>query len=349
MHAAVLRDHAFHLETLPTPEPGPGQVLVKVRACGICGSDMHFFKHAQHIVEQARKLGAPTAELERGLATGLVLGHEFVGEVVGVGPGAGQMLQPGDRVCSMPFVLKDNAPALLGSTPETPGAYAEYLILSEALCLKVDESIPDQAAALTEPLGIAMHAVNKAEMKAGDVAVVVGCGAIGLAITAVLRMRGVPTIVAADLSPRRRELASVMGATHTVDARQASSITRASELAPGARLVIFENTGAPGMLGRLILEAPQNARVVVSGIAPGEESFIPMVAIMKELSISFIIYYTPQEFADALAAIRDGHLDWKPLVTAVVGLDKVGDAFRALEDPEAHAKILIDPWQRGGL
>ena len=350
MQAAVLRNHAFHLESVPTPVPGPGQVLVKVHACGICGSDMHFFRHADHIVEQAKKLGAPTADLERGLATGLVLGHEFVGEITAFGPGGGQTLKLGDRVCSMPFVLKEAGPALLGSTPETPGAYAEYLVLSEALCLKVDDSIPSEAAALTEPLGIAVHAVNKAEMKAGDVAVVVGCGAIGLAITAVLKMRGVvTTIIASDLSPRRRALATAMGATETVNGKDASPIARAAALAPGARVVIFENTGAPGMLGRLVIEAPQNARIVVSGIAPGEESFIPMVAIMKELSLQFIIYYSPEEFAEALAAIRDGQLNWKLLVTATVGLDSVGAAFKALEDPESHAKILIDPRKMGGL
>ena len=349
MRAAVLRDHAFHVESLPTPEPGPGQVLVKVRACGICGSDLHFFKHADHIVELAKKLGVSTADMERGLATGLVLGHEFVGEVVAIGPGAGQSLSVGDRVCSMPFVLKATGPALLGSTPETPGAYAEYLVLSEALCLKVDPSIPDEAAALTEPLGIAVHAVNKAEMKPGDVAVVVGCGAIGLAITAVLRMRGLQTIVASDLSPRRRALATTMGATAVVDGRDTSPLARAVVMAPGARLVVFENTGAPGMLGRLVNEAPQNTRIVVSGIAPGDESFIPMVAIMKELSMAFIIYYSPDEFAEALEAIRDGKLDWKPLVTATVGLDAVGAAFQALQDPETHAKILIDPWRTGGM
>jgi 2-desacetyl-2-hydroxyethyl bacteriochlorophyllide A dehydrogenase len=343
MRAAVFKDHRFDVAELPTPQPGPGQVLVKVRACGICGSDLHFAKHADHIVEQARKLGAPTAELERGLTTGLVLGHEFVGEIVDFGPETSQTLQRGDRVCSMPFVLKEAGPALLGSTPETPGAYAEYLVLSEALCLKVDNSIPDEAAALVEPLGIAVHAVNKAAMQAGDVAVVVGCGPIGLAITAVLKMRGVHTIVASDLSPRRRDLAQTMGATQVINGREASAVLTAAAAAPGARMVVFENTGAPGMLGRLVLEAPQNARIVVSGIAAGDESFIPMVAIMKELQLSFIIYYSPQEFAEALAAIRDGKLNWQPLVTGTIGLDEVNAAFKSLEDPEVHAKILIDP------
>lgn len=350
MRAAVLRDRRFLVEEVAMPAPGAGEVLVKVRACGICGSDLHFFKHAHHMVEQAKKLGAPTEELERGLRTGLVLGHEFVGEIVAFGPGTARTLAIGDRVCSMPFVLRGAAPALLGSNPETPGAYAEYMVLSEALLVKVDESVPDEAAALTEPLGIAMHAVGKAALQDGDVAVVMGCGPIGLAITAALKMRGVRHIIATDLSPKRRALALQMGASEALDGRaQPSAVTAAAALAGGTGLVVFENTGAPGMLSRLVLEAPAKSRLVISGIAPGEETFHHMVAIIKELQFSFVIYYTPEEFAAALKAIADGRFDWRPLVTGIVGLDDVAGAFKALEDPETHAKILIDPQHRGGL
>ncbi len=351
MRAAVLRDRRFAVEELPTPVPGPGEVLVKVRACGICGSDLHFFRHAHALVEQARKLGAPTEELERGLRTGLVLGHEFVGEIVAFGPGAGKgAFAVGDRVCSMPFVLRGAAPVLIGSSPEALGAYAEHMLLSEALLVKVDPSVPDEAAALTEPLGIAIHAVNKAALQGSDVAVVVGCGPIGLAITAVLKMRGVRHIVATDLSPRRRELAQTMGATLVLDgAAQPGAVAQAAALAGGAGLVIFENTGAHGMLSRLVLEAPPKSRLVVSGIAPGEESFHQMVAVLKELQFSFIVYYTPEEFASALEAIAERRFDWRPLVTGITGLDGVEAAFKALEDPEVHAKILIDPQRPGGL
>lgn len=345
MRAAILRNHQFQVEELATPQPGPGQVLVKVRACGICGSDLHIFKHADHMVEQARKLGMPALDLERGVLTGLVLGHEFVGEIVEFGPDTTKALKVGDRVCSMPFVLKDAGPALLGSSPDTSGAYAEYIVLTEALCLKVDDTIPDQAAAFTEPLGIGIHAVNKAALQTDDVAVVIGCGPIGLAITAVLKMRGVKHIYASDLSSSRCKLAKTMGATQVVNARVASAVTTAALEFPSDRLVIFENTGAPGMLGRLIVEAPQNARIVVSGIAAGEESVMPMIAIMKELQISFIIYYTADEFAEALAAIRDGKLEWRALVAGTVDLEEVNGAFEMLGNSDVPGKILILPHQ----
>jgi len=344
MRASILKDQEFTVQTIERPEPGPGEVLIKVRACGICGSDLHVFKHQKDTIEKAKSLGLEIGEMERAHEQGVVLGHEFVGEVVEFGPNTERQLSPGDRVVSMPFVIKDGAPVLIGSTPETTGAYAEYMTLTEAMLLKVDETIPTEAAAFVEPLGIAVHAVNKAALVDDAIAVVVGGGPIGLAITAVLKSRGVQTILASDLSPKRRDLLAKMGATQVVDGGKVNVVDTANETASGRPMYIFENTGAPGMLDKLVLDAPQNAVLVVTGIAPSDEKFFPMIAIAKELSMKFVIYYTQDEFAEALALIRDGHLDWKALHTGTVGLDNISQAFVDLSDPERHAKIIIDPW-----
>lgn len=344
MRATVTRKGRFYVDERPIPEPGAGDVLVKVRVCGICGSDLHYVKHIDHIVERVRRLGQPTADLERGINDGVVLGHEFVCEIVDFGPQTQRTLKPGDRVCSMPFLLRDGAPSLIGASPDTGGAYAQYMLLTEAMLLRVDEEIPDEAAALVEPVGIAVHAVNKAHIGSDDVAVIVGCGPIGLALIAVLKARGVRRIVASDLSPKRRELAGAMGADVVVDARAESVVSRAAAAAPAASMVIFENTGAPGMLGKLVVEAPQNARIVVTGIPADEESFLPALSIMREHAFIFVIYYTADEFAEALDLVRRGAVDWRPLITGKVGLDGVAQAFTDLADPERHAKILIDPW-----
>jgi len=343
MRAAVMRGDRFAVETRPDPTPGPGEVVVKVKACGICGSDLHYFHHAPDIIAMAAKLGAPTEEMHRTLDAGPILGHEFVCEVVDFGPDTVRTIARGARVCSVPFVLKNGAPVLIGSNPETPGAYAEYMTLTEALLVPVAEDTPTEAAALTEPVGIAVHAVNKAKLAPGETAIVVGCGPIGLAVIAVLKARGVRAIIASDLSPKRRELAGAMGATTVVDSRAESVIAAAAAVVPGAPTVIFENTGARGMLNQLVLEAPQNARILVTGIPPGEESFIPMLAITKEIAMQFVIYYTPEEFAEALHLIQSEAVDWRPLITGTVGLSGVTRAFKDLEDPERHAKILIDP------
>lgn len=343
MRAAVVRNGGFVVEDRPDPTPGPGDVLVRVKRCGICGSDLHYVHHARDIIALAASLGAPTDEMERTLAGGPVLGHEFVCEIVDFGPETARTLKRGDTVCSMPFVLRSGAPVLIGSTLDVPGAYAEYMTLTEALLLPVSPDVEDDAAALTEPVGIAVHAVGKAGIGVDDVAVIVGCGPIGLAVIAVLKSRGVRRIVASDLSPRRRELAGLMGAEAVVDAARDSVFAKAAAAYPGARTIVFENTGARGMIHRVVLEAPQNARVVVTGIPPAEESFVPMAAIMKEIQLFFVIYYTPAEFAEALGLVSSGAIPTQLFVTGLVGLDDVSQAFRDLQDPERHAKILIDP------
>lgn len=344
MRAAVMRGDRFVVEERPMPEPGPGNVLVRVRACGICGSDLHYFHHIDKMIERVRDLGAPTVEMERTVREGPVLGHEFVCEVVDFGAETERRLPVGARVASMPFVIKNGTSVLVGSNPETPGAYAEFMVLTESLLLNVPDEVPDEAAALVEPVGIAVHAVNNAQLNGDETAVVVGCGPIGLAVAAVLKARGFRHIVASDLSPKRRELAGQLGATVVVDAAKESVVARAQSLAPGATLVIFENTGAPGMLHQTVLEAPAGTQIVVTGIAAGDESFIPMVAISKELLFRFVIYYSAAEFAQALELIRSGQINWRPLITGRVGLEGVTQAFADLSDPELHAKILIDPW-----
>jgi (R,R)-butanediol dehydrogenase/meso-butanediol dehydrogenase/diacetyl reductase len=345
MRAAVMRGDRFVVEERAVPTPAAGDVLVKVRACGICGSDLHYFKHAPEIIALAEGLGAPTEAMRRTLREGPVLGHEFVCEVAAFGPETKGDLPLGARVVSRPFLMRDGAPVLIGSSPEAPGAYAEFMLLSEDLLLPAAGAAPDEALALVEPLGIALHAIHKAALRADDGIAIVGCGPIGLALIAALRARGFERIAASDLSAKRRVLARELGAAEVVDGLRESVVAVATR--HGApRLVVFENTGAPRMLSRLVLEAPQGARLVVAGIPAGEESFLPMIAITKELSFEFVIYYTQEEFADALAMMERGTLDWRKLVTGKVGLDGVTQAFRDLADPEAHAKILIDPWMR---
>lgn len=340
MRAVVLRDSALAVEERPMPEPASGDVLIRTRLCGICGSDLHLAKHGAEIAKIGEELGAPPQDLSRGM----VLGHEFIGEIVGFGADTAQTLSVGDRVVSVPFLLRNGAPVSIGASLDVSGAYAEYFLASEILLMKVPDSVPDEAAALVEPLAIAVHAVAKSPLS-GDshAAVIMGCGPIGLAVAAVLKARGVATIIASDFSPKRRELAAAMGATLALDPRERPAFATVAEAAPGKPVAIFDCTGAKGVLARTIKEAPQGAHITVAGIAPGEESFSPMIAIAKEIGLQFVVYYTPEEFAEALAMIAEGKLNWQPLVTGKVSLDEVAAAFVALEDPEAHAKILIDP------
>ena len=343
MRSAVLRAQTFTVEDRPTPQPGSGEVLLKTRLCGICGSDLHLFKHAAEIASLAEGFGAPKQDLSRGL----VLGHEYVGEIVAFGPDTQQALKLGDRVCSVPFLLKDGAPQPIGSNVEIDGAYAEYFLGSEALLLKIPDGVSDAAAALVEPLGIGVHAVAKSMLYGTDkTCVILGCGPIGLAIAAVLRMKGIKTIIASDFSPKRRTLAIAMGATQATHPKEQSPF---AGLPADQPVIVFDCTGVRGVLAQTIVEVPARSQIVMAGIPQGEESFMPMLAISKELNFQFVLYYAPEEFAEALQAISDGKLDWKPLVTGTVGLDGIAGAFKALEDPETHAKIMIDPWSDARL
>jgi threonine dehydrogenase-like Zn-dependent dehydrogenase len=346
MRAAVLRDGRFSVEDRAPPEPGPGQVLLRTRLCGICGSDLHLAKHLDEIIAAGVEMGVPAPDL----TGGLVLGHEFVGEVAAFGPETARTLAIGDRVISVPFLLDNGVPRPIGASPEADGAYAQYMLASEALLLKLPEAVSDEAAALVEPFAIGVHAVNKAGVAPADAAaLILGCGPIGLAVANVLKMHGVGTIIASDFSPGRRALVTRLGATRAVDPRETDPYALAAELAPGRPLVIYDCTGAPGVLGRIVKAAPLGARIVVAGIAPGDQAISPMLAISKELMLQFVVYYTPEEFAQTLGWIAEGRLDWRPLVTGRVGLEGVSDAFTALADPERHAKIVIDPWHGGAL
>lgn len=340
MRAVVAREGALSVEERPELEPGPGEVLASVLACGICGSDLHYLKHCRHTLELARSLGAPTTEMERAIQQGVVLGHEFVARIEDFGPATQRTLRRGDRVCSVPFVSRGSTPVLLGSNPETPGAYAERIVLNETTLLRVDDALADDVAAGVEPVAIAVHAVAMSQLAAEDRAVVIGCGPIGLAVVAVLRARGVREIVASDPSRFRRELAGALGASAVVDPTRASVFAGATN---GARCLVFENSGASGMLDRVVLEAPPGARVVVTGIAAGHERFLPMLAITKELSFQFVIYYSPREFAEAHELLRSGAIDWSALVTRRVGFGGVAHAFDDLAGAEREAKIVVDP------
>ena len=343
MRAAVLREQVFSVEERATPMPGPGQVLLKTRLCGICGSDLHLFKHGAEVAKLGEDLGAPKQDLARGL----ILGHEFVGEIAAFGPDTAKTLQVGDRVVSVPFLIENGAPLPIGASIDGGGAYGEYFLASEMLLLKVPDDVPDAAAALVEPLAIAVHAVAKS-MLVGDShpCVILGCGPIGLAVAAVLEMNGVTTIIASDFSPKRRALADTIGATRSVDSRLTSPFADFPATQP---VVVFDCTGAKGVLARTMRDVPTGSQIVVAGIAPGEETIQPMLAISKEIALQFVLYYKPEEFAEALQAVADGKLDWQPLVTGTVGLDAIPQAFAALEDPETHAKIMIDPWSNAAL
>jgi threonine dehydrogenase-like Zn-dependent dehydrogenase len=192
-------------------------------------------------------------------------------------------------------------------------------------------------ASLTEPMAVGMHAVNKSSIQRGEAALVIGSGPIGLAIIAALRLRGVESIVAADYSPKRRELATKMGAHRTVDPAEGSPF---DDVKPS---VVFEAVGVPGIINDVMRRAPMGTRVVVAGVSMEPDTLVPLFGIAKEVNLQFVNAYDAGEFAESLRAIAEGEIDVAPLITGEVGLDGVGAAFDDLANPDAHCKILVTP------
>jgi len=340
-----MRNRALVVDEVPVPDLQPGQIRAAVTACGICGSDLHALAHADAMVEMSQLTAAPDDPMSPRImdpACDVVMGHEFCGEVVELGPNTGNA-QVGDLVVSMPIVFDTGGIHPLGYSNDYPGGYAEQLVLADALTLRVPNGLDAERAALTEPMAVGLHAVNRSAITQRHAAVVLGCGPVGLAVIAALRAAGCEVIVAADFSPRRRQLAVAMGATEVVDPRDEPAVAAWRRVDGRRSLVIFEAVGVPGMLDQALIDAPRLAQILVVGVCMQPDTIRPMVAVGKELNLQFVLGYDPVEFGETLRRIAEGELDVAPLITGRVDLDGVPGAFEALADPEAHAKILVVP------
>jgi threonine dehydrogenase-like Zn-dependent dehydrogenase len=332
-----MRDQKLVVTEVPDPVPGPGEVLVETIACGICGSDLHALKHGDQMRDIAAASGFPSQ-----MDGDVVMGHEFSARVVELGPGAAGV-DVGDVVVSIPMVLTQEGPTAVGYSIKYPGGYAERMVLSPPFCVKVPEGLDPRHAALTEPMAVGVHAANKANMQPGEGAIVLGCGPIGLATIAGLRLNGVETIIAADFSPARRKLATHMGATVVTDPRETTAFDAWTEAAGARTPVIFEAIGVKGMLDEIMLWAPRNARIIIAGVCMEPDTIRPLIAVGKEISLHFVLGYDPMEFRNTLGYIASKEIDVGPLITGEVGIDGVPQAFEDLGDPETHAKILVEP------
>jgi threonine dehydrogenase-like Zn-dependent dehydrogenase len=378
MRAVVCSNAELEVVERPEPVPGQGQVRIEVLRCGICGSDLHARHGCDAWAEMAARAGYHRfARSEQKI----VFGHEFCGEVAEHGPRCRKGSPTGTRVVALPLLRGSQGVDTVGLSVHAPGAYAEQMLVQESLMMPVPNGLGSDVAALTEPMAVAWHAVRRGEVGKRTVAIVIGCGPIGLAVILLLKAKGVRTVVASDYSPARRALAGACGADVVLDPAHDSPLTAvqrrgqladvpsALELAVATREklerlpfgwwhawrlgealgaapkhpVIFECVGMPGVIETVIDGAPLFSRVVVVGVCVGVDQITPAMAINKEIDLRFVLGYTPLEFRDTLHMLAEGDVDPRPLITGMVGLDGVEDAFTALGSPDLHAKILIDP------
>lgn len=331
----VLNIHGVNdvrLDPVEPPRPGDKDVVIKVKACGICGSDLSYIK----IGGIHRKPGGVTP-----------IGHEAAGEIVAVGA-AVQGVKPGQRVVVNPMMT----PSYIGSGgPE--GAFTEELLVRDARVgdslLPIPDDLPWEIAALTEPLAVALHGVNRAQVKAGDKVVVFGCGPIGLGMVLWLVDRGITDVVALDLAPERRERAMALGARAVFDPTQEDLKAKLTELHGAARVfsreavgtdAFIDAAGAPNILSDVVRIAKYQSRMVVTAayMKPVELDLGAMLT--TEMTITAAVGY-PTEMPEVVAALPRLRDAAAPLISHRFPFPKIIEALGVAATP-ASAKVMID-------
>ena len=312
------------------PAARPGDVVVKVVAAGICGTDLHF-----------RKMGT---RFNRPMP----LGHEFAGEIVEVGSKV-VGFEVGDRVAYNSY----NSPADIGRGGEC-GGFSSHVVLREvdghvqSLC-RVPAQVSLEHAALVEPIAVGAHAVNRADPRPGESVAVFGVGPIGLGVVMALRWRGVDDIVAFDPSPLRRERAKALGARAVFDPRatppaQALSELRGSETLFGQTYprtdVYMEASGAAGLLSEIAGFCGKGSRIVTLAIHRQPLTLDGTKLMSKEISIIGSSGY-PSEFPQVMARLASGAVAPEAMITHRIPCSEFLDAFELADDPSGAAKVLL--------
>jgi (R,R)-butanediol dehydrogenase/meso-butanediol dehydrogenase/diacetyl reductase len=331
MQMAVLHGpDDLRLNDAQRPVAGPSDIVVKVRASGICGTDLHF-----------RHMGPRFPEP-------MPLGHEWAGEVIEAGPDV-KSYKAGDRVA----YNSNNSPADMGRGGEF-GGFANYVALREvdghvqSLC-KVPDNVSLDHAALVEPLSVAMHAVNRADPKPGETVTVFGVGPIGLGVVMALRLRGVEDIIAFDLSPLRRERAVALGARAAFDPRENVPAEILKELRGADKIwgidypktdIYFEVSGAPGLLSQIADFANKRSRIITVAMQRHPVTLDGTKLMSKEISIIGASGY-PTEFPEVMGKLASQALDPEAMITHRFPFSDFLHAFEVADNADGAAKVVL--------
>lgn len=325
----------------PDPEFADDEVLIRVAACGVCGSDVHGWDGST-----GRRVPP------------LIMGHEAAGVVEKVGSNVSRA-QPGDRVtfdstvycgvcayCRRGEVNLCNQRQVLGVSCgdyRRHGAFAEYLVAPERILYPVPDTLPLEHAALVEPVSIAVHAVRRAALKSGESTVVVGTGMIGLLIVQALRAAGAKSIVAVDIAPERLELAEQMGATATVDARSPDLLAALREHTGGGVDASFEAVGTTECVTAAIECVRKGGSVTLVGnVSPKVE--VPLQSIVTRELTLYGSCGSQGEYPKCIELMASGAIDVEPLITATAPLEEGPAWFERLYAREPGLmKVVLRP------
>jgi threonine dehydrogenase-like Zn-dependent dehydrogenase len=351
VRAAVLRGGVVETRVTDDPVPGEGQLLVRSLACGICASDLHFMDHPDADSDDDSGLSRYDADAD------VVMGHEYCAEVVDHGPGTERRWPIGARVSSLPVLLTADGVRVIGQSPEAPGGFGEYFLMTEAVTQPVTTDLPDELVAVADAIAVGWSYVRRAAVTPQEVPMVIGCGAIGLAAIASLRAAGVGPIVAVDFVPSRRETARAMGADVVIDPAEHSPYVGWREVALGspepihdimnvvamAGCVVFECVGIPGVLDSIVTGCERGTRIFSAGGPPDGEHLHTMTAKRKGLNIQFGGGPSITHWNEAFDEVCSGRLDVTPMVGRLIGLDDVPAALDDARDASGPARIVVVP------
>jgi (R,R)-butanediol dehydrogenase/meso-butanediol dehydrogenase/diacetyl reductase len=328
MRAAVTTGAGgFEVAELPDPAPGTDELVVRVAACGVCGSDI-----------KARPFMAP----------GTVMGHELGGDVVAVGANARDAgRQCGERVAVLPVVSCGECERcttgdvahcasvrFIGMGPDA-GGFAELAVVPARHAFPLPADLPPLAGALVEPFAVGYHGAVAAEIGVGDHVLVVGAGGVGLTTATWARVLGAARVTVADPDSKRRDAALSIGATDVL-----SSVGDAS---PGEYHAVIECVGKPELVEAGAAAVRPRGRIVISGASEQPFTVEPIGGLLNELTYRFSVAYRPSDFAAVIDAFATGTIDAARVVGPTVELERLGDAFEMVRTASAVGRVLVVP------
>ncbi|MEM2560252.1 MAG: alcohol dehydrogenase catalytic domain-containing protein [Candidatus Bathyarchaeia archaeon] len=331
------KEPGIELMDIETPSPGPKQILLKVKAAGICGTDVHIY-------EWTRDWGLPLP---------LVLGHEFTGIIAECGREV-KDFQKGDRIICTPYVICGKCvPCKTGKLHlcenakhmglHMNGGFAEYVLIPENVggIFRVPESVTFEEAALCEPLGVALHAIEISQIKPGDSAIVIGAGPIGILLMQILKASGV-TIIGLQRSQYRLNLARSLGLNvfHPED----ENFKRALKEIGGRVDAVFEVSGDHTVISKAVEMVKSGGEVILVGVYSSASVFNFTSLIDREISIKASFTHPYQTWQRALSLIANRVVNVKPLITSILPLDEAIKGLEILREKKA-VKVLLAPDQ----
>ncbi len=336
----------IRIEEVAEPVAGPGEVKIKVKWAGICGSDLHEYAAGPIFIP----VTAPHPV--SGDIAPIIMGHEFSGEVAEVGPDVTRV-QPGDKVVVEPILACGTCDACLHGKYNLcdslgfhglsggGGGFAGYTTVAERWVHKMPEGLSFEQGALVEPAAVALHAVRISRLKAGDTAAVFGAGPIGLLLVEALKIAGASVIHVVEISEQRGQKALELGASSVIDPTKEDAVAAIRARTPGGVQVAFEVTGVPAVLQQCISATRHEGETVIVSIWEKEASFQPNTVVLKERNLVGTIAYR-----DIFPAVMDlmvhGWFAADRLVTKRIGLDAiVEEGFEALLKEKSQIKILV--------